>query len=120
MKSKKKRKEEQEERKERTGKSIVEGRGEERKKMREKRGRGAARRIFGRTVQSRTGEEGRKGEDSRGGRGGEESDKLGLRPIGVILRSNQAVKDMGEIHETRIQVRRKGERYERKAVGKYH
>ena len=49
----------------------------------------------------------RGGEEGRGGEGeertrGEESDKLGLRPIGVILRSNQAVKDMGEIHETRI------------------
>ena len=52
--------------------------------------------------QNRRGGEGRKGEDSRGGRGGEGSNKLGLRPIGVILRSNQAVKDMGEIHEIRI------------------
>ena len=47
----------------------------------------------------------RGGEEGKGGRertGGEGSDKLSLRPIGVILRSNQAIKDMGEVHEIRI------------------
>ena len=67
-----------------------------------------------RAEQGRKGEEGkeRRTEQERRGRrertvreerrGGAGSDKLGLRPIGVILRSNQAVKDMGEIHEIRI------------------
>ena len=49
--------------------------------------------------EKRGGEEGKGGGERRGGEG---SDKSGLRPIGVILRSNQAVKDMGEIHEIRI------------------